>query len=69
MTHGEVEDQLDLQAYFRRIGYTGERTSTLAILQAIHLRHATAIPFENLTPLLHQLCPAQQPADDPPPAH
>jgi N-hydroxyarylamine O-acetyltransferase len=54
MTHRVIEDQLDLNAYFQRIGYDGERTPTLATLQAIHLRHATAIPFENLTPLLHQ---------------
>src|SRR5262245_11067045 len=54
MTHGAPEDQLDLDAYFQRIGYDGERAPTLATLQAIHLRHATTIPFENLTPLLHQ---------------
>jgi N-hydroxyarylamine O-acetyltransferase len=54
MTYGAPKDQLDLDAYFQRIGYTGERTPTLTTLQAIHLRHATAIPFENLTPLLHQ---------------
>ena len=54
MTHGVPEDQLDLDAYLKRIGYTGDGRPTLATLQAIHLRHATAIPFENLTPLLHQ---------------
>jgi N-hydroxyarylamine O-acetyltransferase len=54
MTHGQVEDQLDLDAYFQRIGYAGERIPTLTTLRAIHVRHATAIPFENLTPLLRQ---------------
>jgi N-hydroxyarylamine O-acetyltransferase len=54
MTHRLSEEQLDLDAYFQRIGYAGERSPTLATLQAIHLRHATIIPFENLTPLLHQ---------------
>src|SRR5262249_35987587 len=54
MTHRLPEEQLDLDAYFERIGYAGERSPTLATLQAIHLRHATIIPFENLTPLLHQ---------------
>jgi len=54
MTHPLVETSLDLDAYFQRIGYDGERAPTLATLQAIHARHATIIPFENLTPLLHQ---------------
>jgi N-hydroxyarylamine O-acetyltransferase len=54
MTLGQPENQLDLDPYFQRIGYDGERTPTLATLQAIHLRHASTIPFENLTPFLHQ---------------
>ena len=43
---------IDLDAYFRRIGYQGDRTPTLKVLQAVHLCHAQAIPFENLDPLL-----------------
>jgi len=43
---------IDLDAYFRRIGYTGERQPTLDTLRAIHVRHAEAIAFENLNPLL-----------------
>lgn len=43
---------LDLDAYFERIGHRGERAPTLATLQAIVARHAQAIPFENLNPLL-----------------
>ena len=42
---------LDLDAYFRRIGYTGPRTPTLAVLRDIQRMHPAAIPFENLNPL------------------
>jgi N-hydroxyarylamine O-acetyltransferase len=43
---------IDLGAYFRRIGYAGDRAPTPEVLRAVHLRHAQAIPFENLDPLL-----------------
>ena len=43
---------LNLDAYFTRINYSGPRTPTLATVQAIHARHAAAIPFENLDPFL-----------------
>jgi N-hydroxyarylamine O-acetyltransferase len=43
---------LDLAAYFDRIGFTAAATASLETLRAIHLRHALAIPFENLNPLL-----------------
>ncbi len=39
---------LDLDAYFARIGYTGETRTTVETLRAIHLAHGTHIPFENL---------------------
>jgi N-hydroxyarylamine O-acetyltransferase len=42
----------DLDAYFQRIRYAGDRSPALATLQAIHLRHTEAIPFENLNPFL-----------------
>jgi N-hydroxyarylamine O-acetyltransferase len=42
---------LELDAYFRRIGYAGPRTPTLATLRALQGRHALAIPFENLDAL------------------
>ncbi|MEO7862663.1 MAG: arylamine N-acetyltransferase [Nitrospirales bacterium] len=42
---------IDLDAYFQRIGYEGERTPTLETLQAIQLRHAETIAFENLNAL------------------
>jgi N-hydroxyarylamine O-acetyltransferase len=49
-----TSDVLDLDAYFQRIGYRGDRSPTLKTLQAIHLGHVKAIAFENLNPLLKQ---------------
>ena len=43
---------LDLSAYLRRIGYGGALSPTRATLDALHLAHATSIPFENLDILL-----------------
>lgn len=43
---------LDLDAYLKRIGYSGDRRPTLDVLNALHLAHATHIPFENLDILL-----------------
>lgn len=43
---------LDLDAYCARIGYVGPRTPTLDTLRALHALQPTAIPFENLDPLL-----------------
>ena len=37
-----------LDSYLARIGYTGELRPTAAVLEALHLAHATHIPFENL---------------------
>jgi N-hydroxyarylamine O-acetyltransferase len=42
----------DLSGYFARIGHDGPHTPTLETVRAIQLRHAQAIPFENLNPLL-----------------
>jgi N-hydroxyarylamine O-acetyltransferase len=42
----------DIDAYLERIGYSGSRAATLDTLEAIHLLHPQAIPFENLNPLL-----------------
>jgi N-hydroxyarylamine O-acetyltransferase len=47
MTH-----RLDLDAYCARIGFAGDRSPTLATLQALVLAHVQAIPFENLDVLL-----------------
>jgi N-hydroxyarylamine O-acetyltransferase len=43
---------VDLDAYLTRIGQTGAREPTLAVLEAVHLGHAAQIPFENLDILL-----------------
>jgi N-hydroxyarylamine O-acetyltransferase len=42
---------IDLDAYFRRIGYSGPREPTLATLRGLHRLHPRAIAFENLDPL------------------
>jgi N-hydroxyarylamine O-acetyltransferase len=42
---------VDIDAYFRRIGYSGSREPELATLRALHARHPRAIPFENLDTL------------------
>lgn len=43
---------LDLEGYFRRIGYSGPRTANLDTLKALVLHHVETIPFENLNPFL-----------------
>jgi N-hydroxyarylamine O-acetyltransferase len=47
-------DLPDLNAYFRRIGYSGPHETTLETLRALHLHHPLSIPFENLDPLLRR---------------
>jgi N-hydroxyarylamine O-acetyltransferase len=44
--------ELDLDAYLERIGYSGSLAPTAAVLEALHLAHASHIPFENLDVLL-----------------
>lgn len=44
--------QLDLDAYLARIEYSGPLAPTYAVLEALHLAHASHIPFENLDVLL-----------------
>jgi N-hydroxyarylamine O-acetyltransferase len=39
---------LDLSAYAARVDYGGEFLPTIEVLDALHLAHATHIPFENL---------------------
>jgi N-hydroxyarylamine O-acetyltransferase len=46
------ETGFDIDAYCRRIGFSGARTPTLETLHAIHLLHPQAIAFENLDVLL-----------------
>ena len=43
---------IDLDAYFRRIGFTGAARPDLETLAALHRLHPQAIAFENLDPLL-----------------
>ena len=47
-----VTSDLNLPAYFQRIGFSGEPAANLATLRALHHAHATSIPFENLDVLL-----------------
>jgi N-hydroxyarylamine O-acetyltransferase len=44
----DVAAPLDLQAYLSRIDYRDPLRHDLATLEALHLAHATHIPFENL---------------------
>jgi len=50
----QTPDAIDLDAYFQRIGYSGDCSPTLLTLQAIHQHHAQAIAFENLNSFLSQ---------------
>ncbi|WP_132992384.1 arylamine N-acetyltransferase family protein [Gordonia zhaorongruii] len=45
-------DDLDLTAYFARIGFTGRPEPTPATLRDMHRAHTTSIPFENLEIML-----------------
>jgi N-hydroxyarylamine O-acetyltransferase len=50
----DIFQRIDLDAYCTRVGYAGGRQPSLETLQALHLAHATHIPFENLDVLLGQ---------------
>ena len=43
---------IDVDAYFERIGYTGSGAVSVETLAAIHFHHPRTIPFENLNPFL-----------------
>ncbi|HEY4202973.1 MAG TPA: arylamine N-acetyltransferase [Devosiaceae bacterium] len=47
-----MSDDVDLTGYFERIGFAGSIAPNLTTLEALHLLHPAAIPFENLDPLL-----------------
>jgi N-hydroxyarylamine O-acetyltransferase len=51
-SYPDLVNQFNLDAYLDRIGYTGSRAATLDTLEALHVLHPAAIPFENLNPLL-----------------
>lgn len=53
---------LDLAAYFARIGYDGPAEPTLEVLRAVHRLHPEAIPFENLDPFLNRPVDLELPA-------
>jgi N-hydroxyarylamine O-acetyltransferase len=53
----DPSSSFDLDAYLNRIGFAGDASADLQTLQAIALRHPTAIPFENLNPLLGRPVP------------
>lgn len=55
-------DALDLDAYLRRIGYTGELAVDSATLVALHRAHRAAIPYENLDVVLGRPVPLDVPA-------
>lgn len=44
--------EVDLEAYFARIGYNGPRAPTLEVLTALHALHPAAISFEAVDVLL-----------------
>jgi N-hydroxyarylamine O-acetyltransferase len=43
---------VNIDAYFERIGFAGSIAPTLETLQQLHALHPAAIPFENLSPLM-----------------
>lgn len=53
---------IDLDAYFKRVGYTGDRTPNLATLRELHRRQPQAIAFENLSPMLGHPVPIDAPS-------
>jgi N-hydroxyarylamine O-acetyltransferase len=48
-----MQVDLDLDAYFARIGYDGAAAPHIETLREIHRLHPQAIAFENLNPLMH----------------
>ena len=47
-----MNESIDLDAYFARIGYAGPRDASLRTLRALCELHPKAIPFENLDTLM-----------------
>lgn len=50
-------EELDLDAYLARIGYSGEVAADLATLRAVHRAHVESVPFENLDVALGRRVP------------
>jgi N-hydroxyarylamine O-acetyltransferase len=49
-----TESNVNVAAYFKRIGYAGGQDASLQTLNGIVRRHTETIPFENLSPLTGQ---------------
>jgi N-hydroxyarylamine O-acetyltransferase len=47
-----LDSEIDLDAYFARIGHEGRAAADMATLRAVHLAHPSSIPFESLDPFL-----------------
>jgi N-hydroxyarylamine O-acetyltransferase len=47
-----VSDEANLDAYLKRINYSGSIAPILETLEMVHRLHPAAIPFENLNPLM-----------------
>ena len=47
-----MSDEVNLDAYLKRINYAGSIAPTLETLEMVHRLHVAANPFENLTPLM-----------------
>lgn len=47
-----MQERIDLEAYFERIGFRGAPTPSLETLQTLHALHPAAIAFEGLSPFL-----------------
>ena len=45
---------IDFDAYFNRIEYSGSRRPTAETLRDLHVAHATHIPFENVDVMLRE---------------
>lgn len=44
-----LEIHLDIDAYLKRINYTGPTTPSAETLRALHIAHLVTVPFENLS--------------------
>ena len=49
--------EIDLDAYFARVGYAGPRAATLEVLTELQRLHPAVIPFESLEPFLGRPVP------------
>lgn len=47
-----MSDEINLDAYLKRINYAGSIAPVLSTLDMVHRLHPAAIPFENLAPLM-----------------